>query len=74
MGFQKRWDFYSIESQLRAMSREASSPYNDGWTASSCKQELYQLKCIIEDLYSTLPHFVGEEIWAQERLIQKLKK
>jgi hypothetical protein len=74
MGFQKKWDCQLIKSQLHAMSYEASSPYNDGWTASSCKHELYQLKCIIEDLYSTLPHFVGEEIWEQERLIQQLKK
>jgi hypothetical protein len=74
MGFQKRWDCKAIESQLRTLCHEVASPYNDGWTASSCKQELYQLKCIIEDLYSTLPHFEGEEIWAQERLIQKLKQ
>jgi hypothetical protein len=53
---------------------EIASPYNDGWTSSSCKQELYQLKCWLEDEYKKLPTFAGEEVWEQERLIKLLKK
>ena len=53
---------------------EISSPYNDGWTSSSCKQELYLLKCWLDEEYSKLPKFVGEEKWEQERLIKVLKK
>ena len=53
---------------------EIASPYNDGWTSSSCKQELYQLKCWLEDEYSKLPIFVGEEKWEQERVIQVLTR
>jgi pyruvate/2-oxoacid:ferredoxin oxidoreductase beta subunit len=52
---------------------EIASPYNDGWTSSSCKQELYQLKCWLDDEYNKLPTFTGEEKWEQERLIQVLK-
>jgi hypothetical protein len=59
---------------LHKMSREISSPYNDGFTASGFKKELYELKCLIEDLYPDLPTFVGEDEWEKERLIQKLKK
>ena len=70
----KRWDVQDIQHQIGRMLTEISSPYNDGWTASGCKQELYQLKCYIEDAYKDLPTFVGEEKWEQERLIQLLQK
>jgi hypothetical protein len=53
---------------------EIHSPYNDGWTASACKQELYVLKSWLEDEYAKLPTFVGEEKWAQDRLVEILKR
>ena len=74
MGFQKRWDMSNLYSQVRALASEVRSPYNDGFTGFSCKQELYQLKCFIEDQYSDLPTFSGEEEGEQQRIIQKLKK
>jgi hypothetical protein len=74
MGFQKNWDVGDIMSQIRRMIGEIRSPYNDGYTGMACKQELYQLKCFIEDQYQDLPKFTGEEEWEKQRLIQKLKK
>ena len=74
MGFQKRWDLPELYSKVRALTSDISSPYNDGFTAFSCKQELYQLKCFIEDQYKDLPKFSGEEEWEQKRIIQQLKK
>jgi hypothetical protein len=73
MGFQKPRveDAYLIIGNLCV---EISSPYNDGWTASGCKHDLYLLKCFIEDRYNDLPTFSGEEEWEQQRIIQKLKK
>ena len=59
---------------IRQALTEIGSPYNDGWTSSSCKQELYQLKCWLEDRYQALPTFVGEEKWEQERLVEVLKR
>jgi hypothetical protein len=59
---------------IRKSLDEIASPYNDGFIQMSCKQELYQLKCWLEDEYSKLPTFVGEEKWEQERLIQVLAK
>lgn len=74
MGFKKSWSIREIENQIRSLCIEISSPYNDGWTASSCKHELYQLKSMIEDIYESLPRFVGEELWEQERIMKKLKQ
>ena len=73
MGFKKP-DLTPAGYAIREYLTEIRSPYNDGWTQSSCKQELYMLKCWLEDKYKTLPMFVGEEKWEQERLIQVLKK
>jgi hypothetical protein len=73
MGFRKP-NIESAYSAIRTSLGEIHSPYNDGWTSSSCKQELYLLKCWLDEEYSKLPKFVGEEKWEQERLIKVLKK
>ena len=73
MGF-KQPDLADAYFNIRRSIIEISSPHNDGWTASCCKQELYQLKCYLEDEYSKLPEFSGEELWEQKRLIEKLKQ
>ena len=74
MGFIKNWDVRDISNQLHRMAWEAQSPRNDGFTASSCKQELYQLKCLIDDIYKQLPVFAGEEEWEKERVAELLKR
>ena len=56
------------------MSSAVRDSRNDGWTASGCKHELYQLKCFIDDIYRDLPTFVGEEQWEQQRLVDIMKR
>jgi hypothetical protein len=73
MGFRKP-NFNQAETALRGILGEILSPYNDGFTSSYCKHDLYMLKCWLEDEYSKLPTFAGEEKWEQERLIEVLKK
>jgi len=73
MGFKKP-DIASAYSAIRTSFGEIHSPYNDGWTSSSCKHELYMLKCWLEDEYEKLPTFAGEELWEQDRLVELLKK
>lgn len=73
MGFRKP-DLTPAYHAIRQTLTEIGSPYNDGWTSSSCKQELYQLKCWLEDQYQDLPTFVGEETWEQERVVEILKR
>jgi hypothetical protein len=73
MGFRKP-DLRTAESEIRRCVAEINSPYNDGWTQMACKHQLYQLKCLLDDVYSTLPQFAGEEKWEQERLINLLKR
>jgi hypothetical protein len=73
MGFLKP-DIGSAYAVIRKSLGEIHSPYNDGWTQSSCKHELYMLKCWLEDEYKSLPTFAGEEEWEQQRLVEILKK
>jgi hypothetical protein len=70
----KDWDVADIVRQLRSIHRQANSPYNDGFTGSGCKQDLYQLKCIIEDLYDDTPTFANEEEWHRQRTMDLLAK
>ena len=73
MGFCKP-DVDSAYSAIRKSLGEIHSPYNDGFVQRSCKEELYLLKCWLEDEYSKLPTFVGEELWEQDRLVKILKQ
>jgi hypothetical protein len=73
MGF-KKLTLDDAYSAIRGSLVEIHSPYNDGWTASACKQELYVLKYWLEDEFKKLPTFVGEEKWEQNRLVEILKK
>lgn len=73
MGFRKP-NLEDAYSAIRTSLVEINSPLNDGFTGSHCKQELYLLKCWLEDSYDQLPTFQGEELWEQERIVQILKK
>lgn len=74
MGFQRPGDGNNIIAQLSALAAEARSPYNDGWTASSCKYQLYLVKCYLDDVYPTLPNFTDEEEWEKEHMWKRLKQ
>jgi hypothetical protein len=73
MGFRAP-DLDSAQQAIRKSLGEIHSPYNDGWTQRSCKEELYMLKCWLEIEYSKLPTFVGEETWEQNRILEILKQ
>jgi hypothetical protein len=73
MGFRKP-DLAPSYHAIQQALTEIQSPHNDGFTGAYCKQELYQLKCWLNDEYKKLPTFLGEEVWEQERLVQLLKK
>ena len=73
MGFRKP-DLTDAYAAIRRSIGEIQSPYNDGFVGSHCKQELYQLKCWLEDQYDTLPTYADEHKWEQERVVQILKR
>jgi len=61
--------------EIRNLYLYGTSPQADGFTQCTCKQKMYLLKCLIEDLYNQMPDFPHQEKeWEQERLIQLLKR
>jgi hypothetical protein len=66
MGFVKRWGVEEIQQQLRACQAQVASPYNDGFTAWACKQDLLQIKYELDEFLKTAPKFAGEEEYIQE--------
>ncbi len=78
MGFRKNWGVDDIISQINSISRECNSSYNDGYTAFGCKQDLYQIKEVIDSAIRNSPTFAGEQEWLQEqekkRIIKILKQ
>jgi hypothetical protein len=74
MGYRQTRNITEAYTTIRQLATEATNSRNDGWIASGCKHELYQLKCFIEDLYQDLPTFINESEWEQERLIQIMKR
>lgn len=78
MGFNKNWNIAGIVNQIHDLSRECSSPYNDGFIAFDCKKDLYQLKSIIDRSLEEAPYFGEiEQEWLteqeQKRIIKILK-
>ena len=67
-----------IATQVHALARECSSPYNDGFTAFGCKKDLYQIKFLVDQALNDSPNFSSlEEEWLTEqekkRIIKILK-
>ena len=73
MGFQKP-DLAEARWAIQRCIVEIHSPYNDGWTSSACKHDLYLLKSWLDEQYERLPRFQGEEKWEQNPLINILKQ
>jgi hypothetical protein len=72
MGFAQP-NIAAAEREIIRCVQEIRSGYNDGWTQQNCKHQLYQLKCLLDDVYPTLPAFADEHKWEQQRIVDVLK-
>jgi len=70
----KDWNVGDIVRQLRSIHQQIISPHNDGFWAFACKEDLFQLKCLVDDLYLDTPNFIGEEEWHEQRTLNLLKR
>lgn len=75
MGFKKSWDVADIVLQIQTLARECRSPYNDGFVAWGCKQDLLALQELINEALKESPFFGDMEIeWLKEREQQRIIK
>ena len=61
MGFKITWDADKIISDLRACTAQASSSYNDGFSAWGCKKDLLRVKYALDEMLNRCPNFSHEE-------------
>jgi len=79
MGFRKPLEVASIAQQINSAAYTCQSPYIDGYNGWYIKQDLYQLKEILDDAISRCPDFgTTEDEWLREqeqrKIIRILKK
>ena len=75
MGFKKSWDVVDVSRQIHAMARECASPHNTGFITFEIKQDLYQLKEVIDQALRDAPSFGQlEEDWLTEQEQKRILK
>lgn len=60
-----------IKDQLRQWEGVMHDPYIDGFNGWGCKQKLYEIKFVLDDIIKNAPEYSGEKEWLEE---QKTKK
>ena len=70
----KRWNVDDVESQLRQMYSGAVDPYMTGWNNWPCKQDLYRVKFLVDELLEKCPTFGPEQEWLREQEAEKIVK
>ena len=78
MGYKHSYDIIQAYQQIRAAASECNNPKTDGFIAWGVKQDLYQLKWMLDELLKDCPVFgETEEGWLREqeqkRVIRYLK-
>lgn len=66
-------DIGEVYCILRVLMTQAKN-LNDDIASSHCKHDLYQLKCWLDEQYAQLPQVTGEEIWEQQRIMNRLRR
>jgi len=59
-------------SAIHKLVLEMRSAYNDGFTSSHYKHELFIIKHLLEQIYNNAPTFSNEKEWEHELLLDKL--
>lgn len=62
----------AIHNNLRAAFRECISPYNDGFVTWGIKQDLYQLKWMLDEMLKECPTYAPEQEWLKEQEQKKI--
>lgn len=68
----KNWSVTEVENQLRRMHGGAIDPYVTGYNNWPCKQDLYRVKFLVDQLLSECPTFTGEQEWLREQEAEKI--
>ena len=68
----RNWNVKEVENQLQRMYYACTDPRMDGFVTWGCKQDLYRVKFLVDELLKNCPNFVGEEEWLREQEAEKI--
>jgi hypothetical protein len=63
----KNWDVGAVISQINAMSRESIRLQDKESVSWDIKQDLYQIKWIVDNALKSCPEFPGEQQWIKNK-------
>lgn len=66
MGFRKPMDYNSVHHQVYMTGVELHSPYNDGFSQWTLKQDLYKIKWLVDSILKDSPTFFEEDEFLKE--------
>jgi hypothetical protein len=72
MGYKHSYDIVRALNEIRAAAYECRSSRNDGFVAWGVKQDLYQIKWLLDDLLKDCPTFGPEAEWLKEQEQKKI--
>jgi hypothetical protein len=67
MGFRKPIEKSDVVMQITSAYSYIKSPYSDGFSAWYTKQELYEIKFVLDEVIKQCPEFTGEPEWLEEQ-------
>tara|TARA_B100000212_G_C27305863_1_gene503574 strand:- start:453 stop:695 length:243 start_codon:yes stop_codon:yes gene_type:complete len=63
-----------IEEQLWQWEGVMHDPNIDGFNGWGCKQKLYRVKFLVDQILEKAPTYSGEEDWLLERKVEQAQK
>ena len=72
MGYNYSYDIVRALNEIRLAAYECSNGRTDGFVAWGIKQDLYQVKWILDDLLKDCPTFSPEAEWLKEQEKKKV--
>ena len=72
MGYNYSYDIVRALNELRRAAYECGNSRTDGFVAWGIKQDLYQVKWMLDDLLKDCPTFSPEADWLKEQEQKKI--
>jgi len=63
-----------ISEQLWQWEGVMHDPNIDGFNGWGCKQKLYKVKFLVDEILEKAPTYVGEDEWLLERKVEQAQK
>ena len=66
------WNVQNVIWECQKMYQGANDPYVTGWNNWPCKQDLYRVKFLVDEMLENCSTFLDEEEWLREQEAEKI--